>query len=72
VAGIGGSTYEVTMSNIGQLNWVEGAEWTKGAATRPQFRIRIPSPASSGYVRAKIVFHFGGKPAPEIQKKSEN
>ena len=69
VAGISGSTYELVLANAGQLNWVEGAEWTKNAASRWQVRIHIPG--SSGYARAKIVFHFGGKSASEGKKTED-
>ncbi len=73
VAGILGSTYELGLWNAAQLNRVEGAEWNKGSGSRGEIRVRIlqasadagentrAAPASEGYVRQKVVFHFTGK-----------
>lgn len=73
VAGTRGSTYELGLWNAGQLNRVEGAEWSKGSGSRGEIRVRIaPASANGGedahspraalnYARQKIVFHFAGK-----------
>jgi hypothetical protein len=73
VAGVQGFTYELGVWNTGQLNRVEGAEWSKGNVGREQVRIVMPvmpgaksqdvgsGVRAPGYSRQKIVFHFTAK-----------
>jgi len=65
VAGLGGTDYELSAWNPGQVVSLDGAEMVKSNQTEATVRIHIPTNASEPYPRTKIIFHFSGKRGKE-------
>jgi glycogen debranching enzyme len=64
VAGVAGSTYEMTVVGASVINHVEGAELLRAGTNQAKLRMRIPSGPPDAYGRQNVIFHFSAQHVP--------